>query len=337
MKRTLYPVAILAALAVAGCGTRTPLQSSARNEASETRYTTVPGRRILYPAGATEAQKAVAEGTQQQKPAAPPPKAPVDRPAITFSSVESANVRVPGVNPLPPGGLQLVLPELLDGFCYPYRGKMISPYGMRSGRPHTGMDIKAVPGDTIRAAFAGVVRMSKGYSGYGNLVVVYHWLGFETLYAHNVRNLVAVNEAVEAGQPIALAGRTGRATTEHLHFEMRVAGEPINPDKLLDYTNMTLRPDQLTVTSEGGKIIAFNHPVGDPEFSERALAEARTQAATPATPAAVPAGQAYHTVAKGDTLSGIARANGTSVRALCTLNGIDAGAILRLGQKIKVR
>lgn len=74
---------------------------------------------------------------------------------------------------------------------------------------HTGVDIKAVPNDTIRAAFSGVVRMSKPYSGYGNIIVIRHYNGMETAYAHNSRNLVTVNDVVKAGDPIALAGRTG--------------------------------------------------------------------------------------------------------------------------------
>ena len=72
---------------------------------------------------------------------------------------------------------------------------------------HTGIDIKAVPNDTVRAALPGVVRMSKYYSGYGNLVLIRHYNGIETVYAHNSKNLVRVNDAVEAGDPIAPAGR----------------------------------------------------------------------------------------------------------------------------------
>lgn len=104
---------------------------------------------------------------------------------------------------------------------------------------HTGVDIKAVPNDTIRAAFSGVVRMSKPYSGYGNIIVIRHYNGMETAYAHNSRNLVTVNDVVKAGDPIALAGRTGRATTEHLHFEFRVANQALNPSLLLEHRKPT--------------------------------------------------------------------------------------------------
>ena len=155
-----------------------------------------------------------------------------NRPEMTFGDLESANVRIPLKynNPFPSSG-ELVLPlgEHENEFCYPYPGKLISPFGYRGSRMHTGIDIKAVPNDTVRAALPGVVRMSKYYSGYGNLVLIRHYNGIETVYAHNSKNLVRVNDAVEAGDPIALAGRTGRATTEHVHFEVRIASEPFNP------------------------------------------------------------------------------------------------------------
>ena len=135
------------------------------------------------------------------------------RPEMSFGETESANVRIPlrYNNPFPESG-ELVVPlcELETEFCYPYPGKLISPFGRRGRSNHTGIDIKAIPNDTIRAAMPGVVRMSKPYSGYGNLVVIRHYNGIETVYAHQSRNLVRVNDVVEAGDPIGLAGRTGR-------------------------------------------------------------------------------------------------------------------------------
>ena len=91
-----------------------------------------------------------------------------NRPEMTFGDLESANVRIPLKynNPFPSSG-ELVLPlgEHENEFCYPYPGKLISPFGYRGSRMHTGIDIKAVPNDTVRAALPGVVRMSKYYSG----------------------------------------------------------------------------------------------------------------------------------------------------------------------------
>jgi murein DD-endopeptidase MepM/ murein hydrolase activator NlpD len=230
---------------------------------------------------------------------------------------------MPEANPLPPTGLILNLDLLSANFCYPYRGNRISDYGMRGGSMHTGVDIKAIPNDTIRAAFDGIVRMSRNYSGYGNTIVIQHPYGFETLYSHNSRNLVRVNERVNAGQPIALAGRTGRATTEHLHFEVRVAGEHINPNLLLDCAGMKLQTGELNITMSGNRIVASNSHLGSSSTTVSA-----TSAASSAS---------VHTVARGDTLSSISRRYGVSIDALCRLNGISRNGILRIGQRIILR
>ncbi len=250
---------------------------------------------------------------------------------IQFSLMESADIRRIGINPLPGGVLIVDLDRAAAEYCPPLLGKFLSPFGPRSGRMHTGIDIKAAPCDTIRAAFAGVVRMDKPYSGYGNLVVIRHYLGFETVYAHNTRNLVKVNDVVAAGQPIALAGRTGRATTEHLHFELRAAGEPLDPAFLVDPNTMQLRPGTLTLRAEGDKIIAENSSMAGKTDSPLLTTSNRT------TNVGSTSGLAYHTVTKGDTLYSIARRNGTTVAALCRLNNIKETSVLSLGQKIKLK
>lgn len=135
-------------------------------------------------------------------------------------------------------------------WCYPLQGsKVISNYGGK--RRHSGVDLKTKPNDTIRAAFAGRVRFSKRYSGYGNVVVLRHASGLETLYSHNSKNLVNVGDWVKPGQPIALTGRTGRATTEHLHFEIRVNGKAYNPALIFDHPNRKLKNVKVVVNKSG--------------------------------------------------------------------------------------
>jgi len=137
-------------------------------------------------------------------------------------------------------------------WCYPLEGaKVISAYGARGGRRHTGVDLKTKPNDPILAAFDGVVTMSQVFYGYGNCVVVRHTNGLETLYSHNSKNLVKVGDSVKCGQKIALTGRTGRATTEHLHFEVRVNGKPYDPGILFDHTQHRLRTGQVTFFKNG--------------------------------------------------------------------------------------
>lgn len=135
-------------------------------------------------------------------------------------------------------------------WCYPLPGaKVISPFGGR--RHHSGTDIKTKPNDEIYAAFDGEVVFSANYAGYGNLIRVQHANGLETYYSHNSKNLVKKGDHVKAGQVIALTGRTGRATTEHLHFEMRVNGRAVNSNKYFDHTNHTLRLAAFKKTKAG--------------------------------------------------------------------------------------
>ena len=135
-------------------------------------------------------------------------------------------------------------------------GKVISNYGRGNGR-HTGIDIKTFAKDTIRSAFDGVVRMSKPYSAYGNVIVVRHNFGLETIYSHNFKNLVQSGDTVKAGQPIALTGRTGRATTEHLHFETRVNGQPFNPNIVFNMDARALRKECILCTKNGNSIVCL--------------------------------------------------------------------------------
>lgn len=125
-------------------------------------------------------------------------------------------------------------------------GRLISPFG--GSRHHGGTDIKGLKGDTIRAAFPGEVVLSGPYYAYGNFVLLRHANGLETAYSHNVRNLVRVGQWVQAGEPLALVGRTGRATTEHLHFETRVRGKAFDSSRIFDHASHTLRKEVMVFT-----------------------------------------------------------------------------------------
>ena len=121
-----------------------------------------------------------------------------DKPS--FSAREMADVRVatPGLF-AKSNHIYLHLDSLKDHeYAFPLPGgKVISAYGTRGG--HSGTDIKTCAKDTIRAAFDGVVRMSKPYYAYGNIVVIRHANGLETLYSHNFKNLVKAGDVVKAG------------------------------------------------------------------------------------------------------------------------------------------
>lgn len=109
-----------------------------------------------------------------------------------------------------------------DRFLWPVNGKVISHFGMRNGTKHGGIDIKANEGATIKAADSGVVAyVDSDMRGYGKIVIIKHSDGFFTVYAHNSENLVKMGEEVAKGANIATVGRTGNASTAHLHFEVR--------------------------------------------------------------------------------------------------------------------
>lgn len=172
-----------------------------------------------------------------------------------FSSMEINHIRVttPGLF-TKDKNLLLHLDTLTENeYAFPLPGaKVISPYGTRRG--HSGADLKTCAGDTIRAAFSGVVRMSKPYAAYGNVVVIRHSNGLETIYSHNVKNLVQSGDWVLAGQPVALTGRTGRATTEHLHFETRINGQHFNPDLIFNLKEGTLRKECVQCAKKGNGV-----------------------------------------------------------------------------------
>ena len=104
------------------------------------------------------------------------------------------------------------------------------PHPIRRTREHhDGIDIRATHGSDIVAAYRGTVILSGWHGGYGYTVIIDHGGGLHTLYGHNSRNLVSVGDFVEQGQLIARIGSTGVSTGPHLHFEVRVNGQPDNP------------------------------------------------------------------------------------------------------------
>ena len=156
-----------------------------------------------------------------------------DKPS--FSAREMADVRVatPGLF-AKSNHIYLHLDSLKDHeYAFPLPGgKVISAYGTRGG--HSGTDIKTCAKDTIRAAFDGVVRMSKPYYAYGNIVVIRHANGLETLYSHNFKNLVKTGD---------------------VHFETRINGQHFNPNLIFDLKERTLRKECIKCTKNGSKIV----------------------------------------------------------------------------------
>lgn len=206
-------------------------------------------------------------------------------------------------------------------FCFPFRGKLLSPYGPRGRSFHAGMDIKLETGDTVQAAFSGKVRIARVMSGYGKMVVIRHNNGLETVYGHLSKILVDVNQDVKVGEPIGLGGRTGRATTSHLHFETRYLGEHFNPAKIIDFNDFCVQKDTVIIDKDF--------------FSKKSkIASSGSDSGIISEDSAT---KKYHTIKSGDTLYAISLKYKTTVSKICKLNGITPKKKLSIGNRLRVK
>ena len=212
----------------------------------------------------------------------------------------------------------------LRGFCMPTPSRNItSRYGYRAAfkRVHKGLDIKVCTGDTIVAAFDGKVRVVRyDEGGYGNYVVIRHNNGLETIYGHLSKQLVCGDQMVKAGEPIGLGGNTGRSFGSHLHFETRLAGEPINPELLFDFPAQDVTGDFYTFhksdASNATNLLAANKKVSN----EDVVAMTATH---------------FYKVKRNETIASIAEKLGINEETLAKNNRINADTRLRVGQILR--
>jgi murein DD-endopeptidase MepM/ murein hydrolase activator NlpD len=139
---------------------------------------------------------------------------------LRASSAQAGSVAAGGSTSEPPSS---------SGFAWPLSGPITSPFGMRWGTLHPGIDIGVPTGTPIHAAGNGTVVWCGWMSGYGNLVMIDHHNGLATLYGHQSRIAASCNEQVSQGQTIGYVGCTGFCTGPHLHFEVRLNGNPVDP------------------------------------------------------------------------------------------------------------
>lgn len=212
--------------------------------------------------------------------------------------------------------IKIILVDNNNPFVAPLREMVVtSGYGVRKSGNHTGVDLHAALNDSVFCCFDGVVRMAKEYSSYGNVVVVRHYNGLETVYAHLNAISVVPNQIVSAGELLGLAGHSGRATGDHLHFETRFLYEHFDPAKMIDFDEEELVNNILTISKEE---LSFDIEDG--------------QENSTGTPSAD-----VHIVKQGDTLYGIALKHHLTVERLCQLNNLTEDSVLQLGQKVKLK
>jgi Peptidase family M23/LysM domain len=188
-------------------------------------------------------------------------------------------------------------------FTMPVTGKLFRGFMYT----HKGLDIKLNKGDTIRSAFDGAVRYAKyNRGGFGNLVIIRHYNGLETYYAHLSKTIVKVNQIVKSGDPIGLGGSTGRSRGPHLHFEVRYKDVPLDPIRMIDIDNHKLISSTFPITK---KIFYPN------DYNINAV---------------------YHKIRNGDTLGKLARKYHTSVKEICAMNKLKSTSTLKIGRTVRV-
>jgi hypothetical protein len=227
-----------------------------------------------------------------------------------------------------------VLDSTHSNFCIPFDGRITSGFGYRHGRNHNGVDIDLEEGDTVRAAFDGKVRYARYHeNGFGNLIIIRHYNGLETYYAHCSKLLVAPNQEIKAGDVIGLGGNTGHSYGAHLHFEIRFYDVPIDPELVFNFQHKDVNDNLLVhrgVFVEGGYRSSASVTAPPGTVGTGGGSTTSSSSGTNTT-------SKTHKVRSGDTLGGIAEKYGTTVSQLCKLNGIKATDIIHIGQVLKVR
>ena len=222
--------------------------------------------------------------------------------AIHIPKTDFSNMRDTIYIPLTDNALKYELPHF---------GAVVSRFGWRRYRYHYGTDLKGSIGDSICCVFDGVVRIAVRNKTYGNVIIVRHFNGLETFYAHCSKLLVVPNQEVKAGELIGLIGNTGRSRGPHLHFESRYKGAAFNPEYMINFENKRLVSDTLMLTRE-----TFNY---------------KNTYSTPS----VSSGTKYHRVRSGETLSTLAKKYRTSIANIKKINGLKSD-VIREGQNLRI-
>ncbi|MCA0132760.1 peptidoglycan DD-metalloendopeptidase family protein [Winogradskyella alexanderae] len=201
-----------------------------------------------------------------------------------------------------------------------------SRYGWRRGRPHKGIDIDLVTGDSVVSMLDGIVRFARYSRGHGRTVVVRHYNGLETTYAHLSHIAVKANDSVVKGQYLGKGGNTGNSRGSHLHLVTSFKGENIHPEYLFDFSeDNKIRSGELWVTRKWTRARYHN--------SRRPSKLALFKSEEEARKSLIKQTKVY-IVRRGDTLSRISKRNNITIASICKTNAIRRNSTLRIGQKL---
>jgi murein DD-endopeptidase MepM/ murein hydrolase activator NlpD len=201
-----------------------------------------------------------------------------------------------------------------------------SRYGYRKGKAHKGIDIDLVTGDSVVAMFDGIVRFASYNTGHGKTVIVRHYNGLETVYAHLSTYAVKVNDSIQRGDLLGSGGTTGNARGSHLHLVINYKGIAINPEYLFDFNeDNTIRSKAIWITQRWMRPGLHNSNKQSQlkllltEADALASLEKRTKT---------------YVVKRGDTLSRISLSNNVSIASICKTNYIHENGVIKVGQKL---
>jgi len=249
--------------------------------------------------------------------------------------------------------LKIILVESYNSpFIFPCRGDAILSYGTQARNTfHPGVDFRLNLNDPIYACFDGVVRMAQNYGAYGKMVVIRHYNGLETVYAHLNQVKVKPGQVLKAGHVIGLAGSLGKANHAGLHFESRFLNEHFNPTLLFSFEDRSLNSNILALEpssfhikpipqKELVKVIEKQTDTQDSEVVS--LPTEKPQEVTPSSKPeqnTAPASNTdkFHTVQKGETLYRVSLKYNISVEELIRINNLSKNGTVYVGQKLKVK
>jgi len=200
-------------------------------------------------------------------------------------------------------------------YYHPFNGNVTSGFGPRWRHYHLGTDIDLETGDSVHSAFEGTVRIARRSASFGNVVMIRHKNGLETIYAHLSQLNVRAGEHVEAGDIVGLGGNTGHSFGSHLHFEVRYKGYPIDASKLISFDEFKPLASRVKLSRNDFNVYATTKKVTSKGGSNSHIK--------------------YYQVRSGDTLSKIAKKLGTTQQVLRRLNKLGKSSAIKKGKVLK--
>lgn len=256
--------------------------------------------------------------------------ADIDKNDVDLIDIKSEHWNIKKFNPYEEELIQYPIQIKFKDSLYrtPILDKMVitSRYGWRNRRAHKGIDIDLITGDDVVSILDGVVRFARYHSGHGKAVIVRHYNGLETVYAHLSSFSVKANDSVKRGQVIGKGGATGNARGSHLHLVVNYKGIAINPEYIFDFSgNNKIRANELWITKRW--TTPYFH--SSKRKTKPELLTTKDEAIASLTKE-----KKIYIVRRGDTLSHISRRNNVSIRSICVANNIKSTTLLKVGQKL---